>query len=118
MLRPSAARSERLAGVMSGAAHQPDPALVEWWYLVARSCRTGGAPDPLAPDVVRRWADAPVRVLVGAEDCFFVPQGLRPAVRDRLGVQLDVVDGAGHLLVDEAPQSVVDVVLAVTSLGR
>lgn len=117
MLRPSALRSERLATVMSGAAHRPDPTLVEWWHLVARSCRTGGAPGPLPPNVLGRWVGTPRRVLVGAEDCFFAPQRLRPVVRDRLGVEVDVLDGSGHLAVDEEPGAVVAAVRAALPDG-
>ncbi|UCM91425.1 alpha/beta fold hydrolase [Streptomyces marincola] len=52
----------------------------------------------------------PCVVATGRHDAFFPPRVLAPAVRDRLGAGLRVVDGAGHLVLDEKPATVAEMV--------
>jgi pimeloyl-ACP methyl ester carboxylesterase len=49
-------------------------------------------------------------VAVGDHDVFFASQKLAMACRAELGVDLVVVRGAGHLLVDEEPGRVAELV--------
>ncbi|MFE7598484.1 alpha/beta fold hydrolase [Streptomyces sp. NPDC057494] len=98
-LRPAPAHSARLLRVMHGPGHRPREALVEWMTLVSRHARSSGAPGA---------AELPVRpvprlVVTGSHDVFLPMNRLRPAARTRLGVDLDVIDGAGHLVVEEHP---------------
>jgi pimeloyl-ACP methyl ester carboxylesterase len=111
LLRPSTRRSARLVELMAGEQSPDDvDVLVEWMTLVARSTRTTGSPGPLPDAVLERWQGADVRALVGEHDAFFPPSRLETPVRDRLGTRLQVVAGAGHLLVDQGPDVVVDAV--------
>jgi pimeloyl-ACP methyl ester carboxylesterase len=110
LLRPGAASSRRLLGYMSGPGATVDPGLVEWLTLVARHTRTTGAPGPLPHETTARWERGDVQIVVGEHDCFFPPGRLAEAVRSRLGREPRVVAGAGHLLVEERPDAVVDVV--------
>lgn len=113
--RPTQQRSAALLTLMAAAGREPDPQHVEWLTLVARETRTTGAPGPLPPQLVARWREGTVRVVSGAADCFFPPSRLGPAVREQLGVELEVLSGAGHLTVDEATDSVVARVRALTA---
>jgi pimeloyl-ACP methyl ester carboxylesterase len=110
LLRPDRRRTRRLVDLMAGgpgAAAVPDE-VVEWLALTARDTRTTGAPGPLPAGVVERWRGRRVAVLAGAHDAFFPPQRLAAPARDRLGVPVDTVPGAGHLLTDQHPDVVAD----------
>ena len=110
--RPDERRSTRLVELMSGPEPVPSSdSVVEWMTLIARSTRTTGAPGPQPPDVLDRWRARDVRVLVGEHDTFFPPERLEDRVRSHLGVALEVVHGAGHLLVDQRPDVLVGAVL-------
>lgn len=79
--------------------HEPRERLVEWMTLVARHSRSSGAPGT---------ADLPARpvsrtVFTGEHDVFLPPKRIGPAVTRTLGVELRVLPGAGHLVVEEAP---------------
>ena len=107
LLRPTDRRSARVVGLMAGPRSSTDlSGLVEWMTLAARSTRTSGAPGPLPPHVLARWRGHEVRVLVGRHDVFFPPERLADPVRSLLGQPLEVVDGAGHLLPDQRPDTV------------
>jgi pimeloyl-ACP methyl ester carboxylesterase len=110
LVHPSEQGARRLLDYMSGADHAPPEDLVEWLTLVARSARTTGAPGPLPDETLGAWQGHEVTVVVG-EDDRFIPLGrLAAASRQRLGVLPGVVPGAGHLLVEEEPKLVADVV--------
>lgn len=98
---------------MSGPAHVPADDLVEWMTLVARTCRTTGAPGPLPDDTLAKWRGRPVRVAVGEHDVFFPPSKLREPCRSKLGRELMVMPGAGHLLVDEEPAVVQELITSL-----
>jgi pimeloyl-ACP methyl ester carboxylesterase len=111
MLRPTPARSTALLRLMSGPASTADPELADWLTLVARDSRTTGAPGPLPEELVTRWRGRPVRVLVGEHDCFFPPDRVARAGSERLGVEVEVLPGLGHLAVEEAPERVAQAVV-------
>ncbi|WP_371637666.1 alpha/beta hydrolase [Streptomyces zaomyceticus] len=75
----------------------PRPALVDWMTFVARHARSSGAPA-LARVPSR---SVPRRVVTGEHDVFLPPRRLRAAVHRTLGVELGVVEGAGHLVIEE-----------------
>jgi pimeloyl-ACP methyl ester carboxylesterase len=83
--------------------------MVEWMTIVARACRTTGAPDPLPDADIARWAGRNVRVVVGDHDVFFPVDRLSAACRTRLNLSPVVIPRCGHLLVDEEPEMAVDV---------
>jgi pimeloyl-ACP methyl ester carboxylesterase len=102
--------ARRLLTYMSGPGHTAPDDLVEWLALVARSTRTTGAPGPLPDETLDAWERSAVTVVVG-EDDRFIPLGrLAAASRKRLGVLPGVVPGAGHLLTEEEPKLVADVI--------
>jgi len=110
LLRRNTDGARRLLQYMSGPAHPPADDLVEWMTLVARTCRTTGAPGPLPDDTLDRWKGRPVRVAVGEHDVFFPVSKLREPCRSKLGQEPLVISGAGHLLVDEEPVLVSELV--------
>jgi pimeloyl-ACP methyl ester carboxylesterase len=113
LLRRDPAGATRLLTYMSGPGHVPTNELVEWMALLARTCRTTGAPGPLPKDRLTSWRGRDVRVAVGQDDVFFPVTELREACRTTLGHDLQVVPGAGHLLVDEEPVLVADLVTSL-----
>ena len=118
LLRRDEAGAGRLLRYMSGPGHVPAPRLVEWLSLVARACRTTGAPGPCPDEVVGTWRGRNARVVVGEHDVFFPVGALRPASRTRLATDPVVVAGAGHLLTDEEPHRIADLVAdLVADLG-
>jgi pimeloyl-ACP methyl ester carboxylesterase len=113
VLRPSASSSRRLLEYMSAPGAAVDPALVEWLTLVARTTRTTGAPGALPRTTTARWQRRNVQVMIGEHDCFFPVGRLTVEARARLGREPHVVAGAGHLLVEERPDAVAELVTAL-----
>ncbi|MCU0263233.1 MAG: alpha/beta hydrolase [Candidatus Nanopelagicales bacterium] len=103
LLRRDEVGARRLLQYMAAPGHEPGTSLVEWMTLVARACRTTGAPGPLPEDSLARWRGHRVRVAVGEHDVFFPSRRLAEPCRTTLGADLRVLPGAGHLLVDEQP---------------
>ena len=110
LLRRDEPGARRLLQFMSGPAHVPSARLVEWMTLVARTCRTTGAPGPYPATVVTNWTGRNVRVAVGDHDVFFPVDRLRDVCRSRLGTDPTVVEGAGHLLGDEEAHRITNLV--------
>jgi pimeloyl-ACP methyl ester carboxylesterase len=110
LLRRNAAGARRLLEYMSGPNSTPAPEHVEWMTLVARACRTTGAPSALPDNVLNRWRGRHVRVIVGDQDVFFPVSQLREVCVSELGTNLVTLRGAGHLLVDEEPEQVADLI--------
>jgi len=106
LLRPTPARSRRLVDMMAPGSGAELGPLVEWLTMVATSTRTTGAPDPLPAEVLDRWQDRSIRVVVGGRDAFFTPDALA-GPSHRLGATLHVASEAGHLLTDQRPDLVV-----------
>jgi pimeloyl-ACP methyl ester carboxylesterase len=113
LVRRKSADARRVLEYMSGPAHTPQDDLVEWMTLVAQACRTTGAPGPLPEDKLTRWKGHDVRVAVGEHDVFFPVSKLRAPCRTKLGQDPLVVAGAGHLLVDEEPDLVSDLITSL-----
>jgi pimeloyl-ACP methyl ester carboxylesterase len=103
LLRRNDRGSRRLLQFMSGPGHAPSTELIEWMTLVARTCRTTGAPAPYPDALVTRWRGQNVRIIVGDSDVFFPVDRLRKASLGKLGTNPTVVEHAGHLLGDEEP---------------
>ncbi|MFE2013500.1 alpha/beta fold hydrolase [Streptomyces sp. NPDC059491] len=102
-LRPTPARSAGLLRALHAPGREPRAELVEWMTLVARNTRSSGAPGRAEP----RARKVPVTVATGEHDVFLPPGRLRPAVRRRLdGLELGVLPGAGHLVVEEFPERI------------
>ncbi|MGI5219180.1 alpha/beta fold hydrolase [Nocardia sp. CA-290969] len=107
---PSPDRTHRLLRLMTSPEQPVSPHLVEWMTLVARYCRTTLAPAPLAHTLLDRCRSAPCVVATGSHDIFLPPGHLGPAVRDLLGTELRVLEGCGHLALDDDPAGVVALV--------
>ncbi|MEV2264902.1 alpha/beta hydrolase [Streptomyces anulatus] len=107
LLRPTVARSTALVRRMAapGQAYVPDY-LGEWMDLVGRCCRTSLAPPPLPSGLLELRRAVPALVVAGQFDPFLPPRDLGPAARRRIGADFSVVEGAGHLLLDESPEAV------------
>ncbi len=112
-LWPTERRSRALLQLMTAPGRDVDPDQVAWLTLVARDTRTSGAPGPVPQPVTDRWRSGAVRVLSGGADCFFPTGRLAPAVRGRLGVDLEVLPEAGHLSVEDATQVVAHRILGI-----
>ena len=100
------ASSARLLRAMHGRGRAPRPELVEWMTLVARHVRSSTDPGGAAiatHDVART-------VVVGGADVFLPSRSLAPVVRRTLGVELGVIPCAGHLVVDEYPEKLAELV--------
>lgn len=105
-LRPTAKRSTGLLKTMLAPGHRPRTELVEWMTLVAQHARSSAAPGRVHPSP----AAAPTLAVVGEHDTFLPPQRLRPALRSTLDIGLSVVPDAGHLVVDELPDQMADLI--------
>lgn len=81
-------------------AGQPGKGLVEWLTLVGRSCRSQGAPKPLARPELDRALEVPARIAVGSDDCYLPATALAAELvrRDDAALDVDVIPGAGHVL--------------------
>lgn len=104
--RPRPIHSARLLRVMHAPGVEPRTELVEWMTLVARHVRSSG--DPGAADLPARRA--PQLVVTGEQDVFLPPRKLGPAVRTKLGAELGVIAGAGHLVIEENPEYLAELV--------
>ena len=110
LLRRDEPGSRRLLQFMSGPGHVPSTQLVEWMTLVARTSRSTGAPAPYPDTLVANWRGHNIRVTVGDQDAFFPSGRLRDVCRAKLGTDPTVVEHAGHLLADEEPTRITNLV--------
>ncbi|MFD3942555.1 alpha/beta fold hydrolase [Streptomyces sp. NPDC058579] len=94
-------------------APAPRPALVDWMTLVARHARSSGAPD--LADTPHQTV--PRRVVTGDQDVFLPPHRLEGPVRRKLSVALEVVPRAGHLVIEEHPSRIADLVAELVGQG-
>ncbi|MFG2393504.1 alpha/beta fold hydrolase [Streptomyces lavendulae] len=101
-IRPTPARSARLLRAMLAPGSRPRADLVEWMTLVARHCRSSGAPG--TAELPSRTV--PRLVATGAHDTFLPPRRLYPVVQATLDTELHVIPDAGHLVVEEHPGQV------------
>ena len=102
---------------MTGSRQELHDDHARWLTMVAQETRTTGAPGPLPARVTGRWRGARVRVVSGADDCFFRPARLAQVVPERLCVETVLLPAVGHLTVEEAPDAVLAHVLALAA-GR
>ncbi|MFV2098569.1 alpha/beta fold hydrolase [Micromonospora sp. LOL_014] len=116
LTQPTSSRSARLLRMMHGPGEHPSPVLTDWMTLVARECRSSLAPLPLPVATLQRAAGVPMAVATGERDVFLPPSRLRRAVSRSLGVDMEVLPGAGHLVPDEHPEQVLSLVDEV--IGR
>jgi pimeloyl-ACP methyl ester carboxylesterase len=87
------------------------PATVDWLRVVGRHCRATKAPAPLAGPELARWREHPIHFVLGADDPFFRPGKVLAAAR-AVGLpttHVATVADAGHLLPQERPDAIVDV---------
>ncbi len=118
LLRPSVPRAERLVRHMSLPGAPVSNELSQWMALVGSSCRTSLAPAPLPSTVLARSRSVPRMVVAGSHDVFLPPARLGPAAEQRLGTDLRVLDGAGHLLPEESPMRLAALVAEFTDACR
>ncbi len=107
VLRRSSAASARLLAVMHGPGHGPRPELVDWMTLIARHVRSSADPGGAAVP----HGEVERSVVVGQHDVFLPADALAPTVRQTLGVTLGVIASAGHLVIDEYPDEIADLVI-------
>ena len=106
LLAPTLERTEAMLQGFTAPGNPPPESIVQWLHLVAVHCRSTLAPPPLPDEVLQRHRGSPLIVATGAHDRFLPPARLGPAVRDKLGVDLHVIDDAGHLAADEQSAAV------------
>lgn len=110
LLAPTLERTESMLDGFTAPGNVPPAAVARWLYLVASHCRSTLAPPPLPDETLQRCVGSPLIVATGAHDRFLPPERLGPAAREQLGVDLEVIEGAGHLAGDERPEAVADLV--------
>ncbi|MFC3492619.1 alpha/beta fold hydrolase [Glycomyces rhizosphaerae] len=113
LLAPTLGRTESMLHGFTATGNAAPAAIAQWLYLVASHCRSTLAPPPLPDETLQRRVGSPLIVATGAHDRFLPPERLGPAAREKLGVDLEVIDGAGHLAGDERPEAVTDLVDAL-----
>jgi pimeloyl-ACP methyl ester carboxylesterase len=116
LLRRDEASSATLLRRMAGpGAHLPAE-LATWIGLVGRHVRTTLAPPPL-PTAALAEVKCPVRLVAGRHDPFLPAQRLTTALT-RFGgpTAATVVETAGHLVPEEAPQEVLRAVQVAAGL--
>lgn len=91
------------AGVRDEALRQPEP---------QQSDTPFDRPWPLD-----NWPDVPTRVIAGSEDRLFPLEFQRRVVRERLGLEVDVMPG-GHLMALSRPQELVDLLVDYANSRR
>jgi pimeloyl-ACP methyl ester carboxylesterase len=79
-----------------------------------------GQPEPRQSDTpfgqpwpLQRWPDVPTRVVAGSDDRLFPLEFQRRVVRDRLGLDVEVIPG-GHLVALSQPEVLADRILTST----
>lgn len=115
LLRPTRARSTALLRRFLAPGHAPPPHLVDWYTLVGRACRTSLAPPVLPRELLARRTNVPRLVATGQHDVFLPPRRLRGPARRRLDADLTVVPDAGHLVTDEQPRALANLLCAMDS---
>ncbi|OOC56441.1 MULTISPECIES: alpha/beta fold hydrolase [Nocardiopsis] len=115
MIGPRRDKSTRLLNFMSGPAHVTAGThpYAEWMTLVGRHCRTSLAPGPLPMECLRPWEDTPVVVATGSHDTFYSPARLHGPARRFLDADVAVMEGAGHLALNEQPERVAELLRSV-----
>ncbi|MBT2509382.1 alpha/beta hydrolase [Streptomyces sp. ISL-98] len=110
LVSPSVRRARRLLNHMVAPGRLVPGALATWMDMVATCCHSSLAPAPLPAVVLKGRRSTSCAVVTGRHDVFLPPQALGPAARRGLGVDVQVVEGAGHLLLEEEPEAVAAIV--------
>ncbi|MEV0600384.1 alpha/beta hydrolase [Streptomyces sp. NPDC050315] len=110
LVRPSVPRATGLLRCMMAPDRPVGEDLAAWMALVGTSCRSSLAPPPLPAALLKERRATPCMVMTGRHDVFLPPSALGPAAAQRLGVELRVVEEAGHLLLDEAPHTAAELI--------
>ncbi|MEU5199337.1 alpha/beta fold hydrolase [Streptomyces scabiei] len=110
LARPTAPRAARVLRRMVAPGGQVPDELAEWMTVVARCCHSSLAPAPLPPELLAERRSVPCLVATGRHDVFLPPQRVAPAAQRHLGATLHVLQGSGHLLLDESPGEIVTLV--------
>ena len=110
LLAPTLERTEAMLEGFTAPGNPPPESIAQWLHFVAVHCRSTLAPPPLPDETLQRRLGSPLIVATGAHDRFLPPSRLGPAARAKLDVDLEVIDGAGHLAGDERPEAVTDLV--------
>nr|WP_272897022.1 alpha/beta hydrolase [Mycolicibacterium tusciae] len=63
------------------------------------------------------WPDVPTRVIAGSDDRLFPLEFQRRVVRERLGLEVDVMPG-GHLMALSRPQELADLLVEFANSRR
>ncbi|WKX13893.1 alpha/beta fold hydrolase [Streptomyces sp. NL15-2K] len=113
LARPTAPRAARVLGHMVAPGGGVPDELAEWMALVARCCRSSLAPPPLPSALLAERRSVPCLVATGRHDVFLPPRRVRPVAQRHLDTSLHVLDGSGHLLLDEAPDDVIRLVAQI-----
>jgi pimeloyl-ACP methyl ester carboxylesterase len=95
---------------MLAPGHTPPAGLVAWYTLVARHCHSSLAPHPLPAHLLAARRGVPCVVATGEHDTFLPPARLRGPALERLGAELRVIADAGHLVTDERPEAIAELV--------
>jgi pimeloyl-ACP methyl ester carboxylesterase len=115
MLRPSRAHSAAMLAGMSAPGTAVADERIEWYTLVARTCRPSLAPAVVPDRVLAVARRGPCVVATGHADPFLPPSRVLPAARRRLGAAAEVIAAAGHLVPDEQPGAIAALVARVAS---
>ncbi|GAA3812546.1 alpha/beta fold hydrolase [Streptomyces chiangmaiensis] len=110
LVRPTVPRAARVLGHMVAPGGRVPDVLAEWMALAARCCHSSFAPPPLPPRLLAERRAVPCLVATGRHDVFLPPRRVGPAAQRHLGARLHVLEGSGHLLLDEAPDEIVTLV--------
>jgi pimeloyl-ACP methyl ester carboxylesterase len=113
LARPTVPRTTRVLRRMVAPGGQVPDELAEWMTLVAGCCHSSLAPAPLPPELLAERRSVPCVVATGRHDIFLPPRRVRPAAQRHLGATLHVLEGSGHLLLDESPDELVVLVTRV-----
>jgi pimeloyl-ACP methyl ester carboxylesterase len=108
--RPTVPRAARMLRQMVAPGGSVPDELAEWMALVARCCRSSLAPSPLPSRLLAERRAVPCLVATGRHDVFLPPRRVGPAAQRHLGARLHVLEGSGHLLLDEVPDEIVALV--------
>jgi|GEM_PF-1116344 len=110
LARPTQAHSAALIRRLLAPGRIPPPSLIDWYTLIARHTRTTFAPPVLPAALLSGRRDVPRVVATGEHDAFLPPARLRRPAARRLNTPLRVIPDSGHLVTDEHPERLVELV--------
>ena len=110
LLRPTSKHSAALIRRLLAPGRPPPQQLVDWYTLVARHTRTTLAPPVLPAALLSRRRNVPRVVATGEHDVFLPPERLRRPAARGLGASVRVIPDAGHLVTDEHPDRLAELV--------